>query len=108
MNLKKLKGVFWAVLAAMLISAVYCPATFAETNSLPAFPGAEGGGMWATGARSSENREVYHVTSLADDGSFGTFRDAVSQPDRIIVFDVGGTINLSRTLTIYNLSLIHI
>ena len=102
MNLKKLKGVFWAVLAAMLISAVYCPATFAETNSLPAFPGAEGGGMWATGARSSENREVYHVTSLADDGSFGTFRDAVSQPDRIIVFDVGGTINLSRTLTIYN------
>lgn len=45
MNLKKLKGVFWAVLAAMLISAVYCPATFAETNSLPAFPGAEGGGM---------------------------------------------------------------
>lgn len=37
MNLKKLKGVFWAVLAAMLISAVYCPATFAETNSLPAF-----------------------------------------------------------------------
>ena len=102
MNLKKLKGVFWAVLAAMLISAVYCPATFAETNSLPAFPGAEGGGMWATGARSSENREVYHVTSLADDGSFGIFRDAVSQPDRIIVFDVGGTINLSRTLTIYN------
>ena len=64
MNLKKLKGVFWAVLAAMLISAVYCPATFAETNSLPAFPGAEGGGMWATGARSSENREVYHVLSL--------------------------------------------
>lgn len=71
------------------------------TNShIPAFPGAEGGGMWATGARDSEAPEVYHVTKLTDDGSVGTFRDAVSQPNRVVVFDVAGNIELDDTLTI--------
>ena len=60
-----------------------------------AFPGALGFGANATGGRGGT---VYHVTSLADDGSPGTFRAAVSQPNRIIVFDVGGYINLGSAV----------
>ena len=41
----------------------------------------------------------YVVTSLADDGP-GTLRDAVSQSNRYVTFDVGGTIELDATLRI--------
>lgn len=61
-----------------------------------AFPGAQGFGQYATGGR---NGSVYHVTSLADDGSAGTFRVAVGSPNRIIVFDVGGYINLGSAVS---------
>ena len=61
-----------------------------------AFPGALGFGANATGGRGGT---VYHVTSLADDGSPGTFRAAVSQGNRIIVFDVGGYINLGSAVS---------
>lgn len=60
-----------------------------------AFPGAEGYGKNATGARAGEGREIYHVTNLNDAGP-GSFRDAVSKPWRIIVFDVSGVIRLSK------------
>jgi len=61
-----------------------------------AFPGAEGFGRYATGGR---NGTVYHVTNLNDSGA-GSFRDAVSQPNRIVVFDVGGVINVSSRIVI--------
>ena len=63
---------------------------------LPAFPGAEGYGALASGGRGGT---VYHVTTLADSG-VGSFRDAVSQPKRTVVFDVGGIINLSSDVEV--------
>ena len=63
-----------------------------------AFPGAEGYGKYAVGGRGGV---VYHVTSLADDGSNGTLRygiESLTGP-RTIVFDVAGTIQLNSRLT---------
>ncbi len=59
-------------------------------DAVPAFPGALGFGANATGGRGGT---VYRVTTLADSGP-GSFRDAVSQPNRIVVFEVGGYITL--------------
>ncbi|GAB6010606.1 T9SS type A sorting domain-containing protein [Viscerimonas tarda] len=62
-----------------------------------AFPGAEGFGRNATGARAVASPTVYHVTNLNDSGT-GSFRDAVSQPGRIVVFDVAGVIKLNSRI----------
>lgn len=80
-------------------------AELSAAGDLAAFPGAEGGGMYTTGAREASAPEIYHVTKLTDDGSEGTFRDAVSKDNRIIVFDVAGNIELDSGLTIQSSNL---
>ncbi|HZT21808.1 MAG TPA: LamG-like jellyroll fold domain-containing protein [Verrucomicrobiae bacterium] len=75
-----------------------------ETNAyFPAFPGASGMGGGALGAgHAGASNSVYHVIYTDDSGGFGTLRDAVSQPNRTVVFDVSGIITLQTPLIITN------
>ncbi|KAL1685888.1 polysaccharide lyase family 1 protein [Schizophyllum commune] len=66
--------------------------------ALEAFPGAEGFGAQATGGRGGS---VYVVTNLNDTGD-GSFRDAVSESHRIVVFAVGGVINIDSRIAVKN------
>src|SRR5438046_992353 len=66
------------------------------TAQQAAFPGAEGFGALATGGRGGQ---TVHVTTL-DDAGAGSLRDAVSQPNRVVIFDVGGLIALKSPLQV--------
>lgn len=65
-------------------------------DAVKAFPEALGFGEFVTGGRGGT---VYHVTNLNDSGE-GSFRDAVSAPNRIVVFDVGGIINIKTAVSV--------
>lgn len=73
----------------------YLPLLFGTSSAL-AFPGAEGFGKDAIGGR---NGEVYVVSNLNDSGT-GSLRDAVSKPDRIVVFQVGGLIKIKERIVV--------
>ncbi len=64
-----------------------------------AFPGADGFGRYAPGARGAASQEVYVVSNLNDSGP-GSFREAVSQPGRFVVFSVGGIIRLNSPVVV--------
>ncbi|MDI9420014.1 MAG: hypothetical protein QM399_07595 [Bacillota bacterium] len=70
------------------------PAQSAPTKAVAAFPGAEGRGMLASGGRGGD---VYIVTNIKDRGA-GSLREAVSKPNRTVVFAVSGTIELESQL----------
>jgi hypothetical protein len=70
--------------------------TGAVFSQQPAFPGAEGFGATATGGRGGV---VCHVTNLNDSGP-GSLREAVGQPNRTVVFDIGGVIKVNRRISV--------
>ncbi|CAE7160045.1 unnamed protein product [Rhizoctonia solani] len=80
----------------LLSLAIAVAGTIPQAMAILAFPGAEGFGANAIGGRGGS---VYVVTNLNDSGS-GSFRDAVSQPNRIVVFAVGGLIKITDRVVI--------
>lgn len=81
-------------ITATIMAAMACVTTMAQA---PSFPGAEGHGRYVPGGRGGN---VVHVTNLKDSGT-GSFRAAVSGNEKkIIVFDVGGVIPLSKDISI--------
>jgi len=90
---------FRRIPSRLLLALVACSLA-APALAVPAVPGATGFGAGATGGRGGD---VYRVTTLANDptasipGSlfFGLHSRNVPAAGRTIVFDVGGTIDLS-------------
>ena len=78
---------FYFLLLILFISSV----AFAQQL---AFSGAEGFGRFASGGRGGS---IYRVTNLNDFGA-GSFREAVSQPKRTVVFDVSGVIKIGNKI----------
>lgn len=70
----------------------------------PAFPGAEGAGMYTTGGRGTPTTPttVFEVSNLLDDGQPGSLRYALTAAAtyRTVVFRVSGTIHLNSKLSI--------
>ncbi len=86
-----MKRIFSIIVTMLMV------ATAVSAADQLAFPGAYGWGRFAKGARASSAPTVYHVTNLNDSGT-GSLRDAVSKPNRIVVFDVSGVINISSRI----------
>jgi pectate lyase len=64
---------------------------------IPAFPGAQGGGMYSFGGRGGK---VFVVTNLKDSGP-GSFREALEAAGpRIVVFNVAGIIKLKDRIRV--------
>ena len=86
------------IIILLAILSLIAASVLAQTNQLPAFPGAEGFGKYTIGGRGGR---VIYVTTLEDNNSEGSLRYAVNQTGaRIILFKVAGTIQLKSTLNI--------
>ena len=106
-NIKK--PVALALAGAMVFTSMTCPGMSMKTNAaekVRAFDTAEGGGQYATGGR---GYDTYVVTSLADyakedkpiEGTlrYGIEKFAKDNGGAIIVFNVGGLIDLKGNLS---------
>jgi pectate lyase len=80
---------------ALILSGTFF-ATSASAQTNLAFSSAEGFGQFASGGKGGE---IVHDTTLDDSGA-GSFREAVSKPNRIVVFDVGGIIRLKSNVAV--------
>lgn len=80
----------------ILFSGVVLFLSVPAATGTVAFPGAEGFGRMAVGGRGGE---VYIVTNLNDEGP-GSFRDAVSQSRRTVVFAVSGVIRIKNRIVV--------
>ena len=90
-----MRGVFFAVI---VLTGICLSSPSPAEAQLRAFGEAEGFGAQSTGARNAASPTIYHVTNLNDSGT-GSFRDAVSASNRIIVFDVGGYVHLASAVS---------
>lgn len=89
-----LYGIFGALLVLMLPACAYEPPGTAEStvaDTTIAFPGALG---WAAHTPGGRGGKIIRVTTLEPDGP-GSFLEAIETPGpRIVVFEVGGVIDL--------------
>ncbi|WP_230769585.1 pectate lyase family protein [Sphingomonas sp. Leaf4] len=86
------------VLCGLLPAAMAAPVALAQgttaTPATTAFPGAQG---WAAVTPGGRGGRILRVTTLAADGP-GSFKAALeAKGPRIVVFEVGGVIDLART-----------
>jgi len=97
------RGILESAAAVLLTAVLQLPLIASDDNAvikrLPSFPGAEGFGMFSCGGRGGK---VFVVTNLNGRGP-GSLREAVdAEGQRIVVFAVGGTIDLGGALSIRN------
>ena len=83
-----MKNIYICIICLLILSG------FNSVLAVPAFPGAEGEGRWATGGRGGT---VYEVTNLDSSGA-GSIVDALSAGNRTIVFRLSGTIDLPSSV----------
>ena len=83
-------GLAALILALPLAAAVGWPPSASASSAYEGFGASTPGGA---------GKPIYHVTNLQDSGA-GSLRDALSQGNRTVVFDVGGDIVLAREIAI--------